>query len=69
MLDGLAKVIGGSIPHLSDDKGSNLRWGVFLASSFHPCVTVGVGDNLEWYVGNVLLDLGVLELSSDQSVQ
>jgi len=67
MLDGLSEVVGGSVPHLSDDKGSNLRWRVLLASRLHPCVTVGVGNNLEWNVGNVLLDLGILELSSDQS--
>jgi hypothetical protein len=26
-----------------------------------------VGNNLEWHIGNVLLNLGILELSSDQS--
>jgi hypothetical protein len=67
MFDGLSKVVGGSIPHLSDDEGSDLRWRVFLATGLHPGVTVGVGDNLVGDVGNILLDLGILELSSDQS--
>lgn len=67
MLDGLSEVVGGSVPHLSNNESSDLGWRVFLASSLHPCVAVGVGDNLEWNVGDVLLNLGVLELSSNQS--
>ena len=67
MLDGLSEVVGSSVPHLSNDKGSDLRWRVLLASGLHPCVTVSVGHNLEWHIGNILLNLGILELSSDQS--
>lgn len=65
MLDGLSEVVGGSIPHLSDDECSDLRRRVLLATSLHPGVTVGVGHDLVWNVGDILLDLGILELSSD----
>jgi len=67
VLDGLVEVSGGGVPHLSDDKGTNLRWRVLLSSSLDPSVTVRVGDNLVRDVLDVLLDLGVGELSSDQS--
>jgi hypothetical protein len=67
MLDGLAKVVGSSISHLADHESSDLRGRVFLASGLHPCVAVAVGDDLVWNVGDVLLDLGILEFTSDQS--
>lgn len=67
MLDLLAEVVGGSISHLADDEGTNLRWRVFLASGHNPSIAVGVSDDLVRDVGDVLLDLGVLELSADQT--
>jgi hypothetical protein len=69
MLDRLSEVVGSSVPHLSNNKGSDLRWRVLLASCFHPSVTVGVGDNLEGNVGDILLNLGVFKLSSNQSAR
>jgi len=68
VLDGLVQVSSGSVPHLSDDEGTDLRWRVLLASSLDPSVAVGVGDNLVRDVLDVLLNLGVGELSSDQTV-
>jgi hypothetical protein len=67
MLDWLAEVGRGGILHLGDNQGTDLRWGVLLTSSLNPSVTVRVGDNFEWHILDVLLDLGISELSSDQS--
>ena len=65
MFDLLAKVVGRSVSHLADDEGTNLGWGVLLSSSHDPSITVGVGDDFVRNISDVLLDLGILELSSD----
>lgn len=65
MLDGLAKVSRSSVLHLVDNESTNLRGRVLLATSLNPGITVGVSDDLVRNVGDVLLDLGVLELSAD----
>lgn len=65
MLDGLAKVSRSSVLHLVDNESTNLRGRVLLATSLNPGITVGVSDDLVRNVGDVFLDLGVLELSAD----
>lgn len=39
-----------------------------MSASLDPSVTVGVGDDLEGDVGDVVLDLCVLELATDQTL-
>lgn len=65
MLNGLAEVSRSSVLHLVDNESTNLRGRVLLTTSLNPGITVGVSDDLVGDVGDVLLDLGVLELSSD----
>lgn len=67
MLDWLAEIIGRSVPHFAYDEGTDLRRGIPLSSGLHPSVSVRVGDNLVGNIGDVLLDLRVLEFSTDQS--
>ena len=69
VLDGLAEVGRGSVLHLVNDEGTDLGWRVVLATSLDPSVAVGVGDNLVGNVGDVFLDLGVLELAADQTLR
>lgn len=67
MLDGLAKVVGRGVPHLSNNESSDLRGRILLSSSLHPSVTVGVSNDLVGNIGDVLLYLGVLEFTTNQS--
>lgn len=68
VLDGLAQVGRGGLLHLVDNESTDLSGGVVLALSLDPSVTVFVGNNLVRDLVDVLLDLGVLELSSNQSI-
>lgn len=65
MLNGLAEIRRSSVLHLVDNEGTDLRGRVLLATSLNPGITVGVSNDLVGNVLDVLLDLGVLELSSN----
>lgn len=65
MLNGLAEVRRSSVLHLVDNESTDLRGRVFLATSLNPGITVGVSDDLVRNVLDVILNLGVLELSSN----
>jgi hypothetical protein len=66
MLDGLAEVSRSGVLHLTDDESSDLGWGVIFTLSLNPSIAVGVGDDFERDIVNVLLDLCVLEFTTDQ---
>lgn len=68
MLDVLAEERLGSLLHLADDEGTNLSGRVLLAARLKPCVAVGVLDDLERDVVEVLLDLGVGELAANETL-
>lgn len=67
MLHLLAQVRRGSVLHLANDKGTDLGGGVLLATGFDPCITVGVGDDFERDVAEILLYFGVLEFAANQT--
>ena len=67
MVNRLAEVGSGGLPHLSYDESSNLSGRVVLALSPYPSVSIGVRYDLERNVVEVLLNFGILELSSDKS--
>jgi hypothetical protein len=68
VLDGLAQVGSGGLLHLVDNESTDLSRRVVLALSLDPSVTVLVGDDLVRDLVDILLNLGVLELASDQSI-
>jgi hypothetical protein len=68
VLDWLGEICLGSLLHLSENETTNLGWRVLLSSSFDPGVTVGVLDDLVWDLLDIALNLGVGELSSDQTL-
>ena len=68
MVDGLAEVGSGGLPHLSDDESSDLGWRVIFALSPDPCVAVRVRNNLERHIVEILLYFSVLKLATDKSV-
>jgi hypothetical protein len=68
VLDGLSEVALGGLLHLVEDETSNLGGGVSLALGLKPSVTVRVLDNLEGHLLDVVLDLGVLESSTNQTL-
>lgn len=65
VLDGLAEVGLGGLLHLVEDKATNLRWRVLLATSLNPGVTVGVLNDLVWDLLDISLNLGVGELATN----
>ena len=68
VLDRLAEEALGGLLQLADDESTDLGGRVLLAASLEPCVAVRVLDNLERNVVQVLLDLGVGELATDQTL-
>ena len=68
MVDGLAEVGSGGLPHLSDDESSDLGWRVIFALSPDPCVAIRVRNNLERHIVEILLYFSVLKLATDKSV-
>ena len=68
VLDVLAHVGLGSLLHLSEDEATNLRRRVLLSLSLEPGITIGVLDNLVGNLLDILLDLGVAELASDETL-
>lgn len=67
MADVLAEVGGGGLLHLGNNESSDLSRRVGLALGLDPSITVGGGNNLEGDVVNVVLDLSVLELATDET--
>ena len=65
----LAQVGCSGLPHLSNNKGSNLGGRVVLALRSDPSVAVRVRNDLEGNVIQVLLNFSILELSTDQTEQ
>jgi hypothetical protein len=63
----LAEVGSGGLLHLLDDETSNLSRRVLLADGLNPSISVVGSDDLERNVVDVTLDLGIPELSTDQS--
>lgn len=68
MLDRLAKVRGGGLLELTDDHGADLRGGVLGAPGLQPGIAVGGGRELVRDLVKIFLDLGILELSTDQTL-
>lgn len=68
VLDGLAEVVLSGLPHLAENETTNLRRGVFLATSLNPGITVGVLNNLVRNLVDITLDLRVGELASNQTL-
>lgn len=68
MLDRLAEEALGGLLQLADDESTDLSGRVLLAASLEPRVAVRVLDNLERNVVQILLDLGVGELATDQTL-
>ncbi len=68
VLDGLAKVTGGGLLHLADNESTDLRGRVLLTTGLEPSIAVGVGNDLEGDVVQVLLDLLVLELAANKTL-
>lgn len=68
MLDGTSKVALGGFLHLANNERSDLTGRVLLSPSLEPCVAVGVLDDLERDVVDVLLDLGVGVLATDEAL-
>ena len=68
VLDALSKVTGSGLLHLSNNERTDLGGRVLLTSNLEPCIAVGVWDNLEGNVVQVLLDFLVLELSADETL-
>lgn len=68
MVDGLAQIRRGRLPHFLYYKRSDLSGRIVFALSLDPCISISVGDNFEGNVIKILLDLHVLELSSYQPV-
>ena len=68
VLDGLAEVGLGSLLHLVQDETTDLRRRVLLATGLDPGITVGVLDNLEGHLLDILLDLLVGVLATDQTL-
>ncbi len=67
MLDWLAEVCSGSIPHFTDDESTDLGRGISLSTSLYPSITVGVGYNLVRNIGDIFLNFCVLEFTTDQT--
>lgn len=65
MLDGLSEVTLSSLLHLSNNESSNLGRRVLLSSRLQPGITVGVLDDLEWNIVDILLNFSIGVLSSD----
>ena len=68
MLDALSEVALSGLLHLADDERANLTRRVLLAAGLEPCVAVGVLDDLKRDVVDVLLDLGVGPLATDETL-
>lgn len=68
VLHGLASESLSGLLHLAQNETSDLRWRILLALSLEPCIAVGVGDDLVWDLVQVTLDLGVLELATDETL-
>ena len=66
MFDGLSQVGGSSVLHLSDDESTDLGGGIGLASGLNPSVAVVVLNDSEGDVFDVVLDSGLVKLSTDQ---
>jgi len=64
----LAKEGLSGLLHLSEDETTDLRGRVLLALGLEPGIAVGVLDNLVGNLGQVALDLSILELATDQTL-
>ena len=68
VLDVLAHVGLGGLLHLSEDEATDLGRRVLLALGLEPGITVGVLDDLVGDLLDVLLDLAVGELATDETL-
>jgi len=64
----LAKESLGGLLHLAENETTDLRGRVLLALGLEPGIAVGVLDNLVGDLVQVALDLGVLELATNQTL-
>jgi len=68
VLDGLAKVSLSGLLHLVKDETTNLSGRVLLTAGLEPGITVGVLDNLVGDLLDILLDLSILESTTNQTL-
>ena len=66
--DVFAKVCLGGFLHLTQSEGRDLRWRVFVALSFNPCVAVAAVDDGERHHLFVFFDSWIIKPTTDQTL-
>jgi hypothetical protein len=68
VLDGLSEVALGGLLHLSNNESADLTRAVLLAARLQPRIAVSVLDDFERDVVEILLNLSVGELATDETL-